>query len=66
LQQAKLSYLKTASPEKMHPRYWGAFVLSGNTSPIVNQKNMDWIWWMMGMLIVIFGVFGIRTYLFKK
>lgn len=34
LQKAKLEYLEVNSREKQDPKYWGAFVLMGETAPI--------------------------------
>lgn len=53
LRQAKLDYLKNASPDKMHPRYWASFVVLGDTSPIIKDDRMQWLWWLMGSLLVL-------------
>lgn len=52
LRLAKIDYLNTASPNKQHPFFWGAFVMIGNDSPIKTQGS-SWLY----LLIVIPGIY---------
>ena len=46
LRNAKLKYLQTTDDELLkHPYYWAAFVVSGNTEPIVS--NSSYWWWLL-------------------
>ncbi|MFC4721378.1 CHAT domain-containing protein [Geojedonia litorea] len=41
LKNAKIDYLNsTAEPALRHPYYWAGFVVSGNTSPIIEDKKL--------------------------
>jgi CHAT domain-containing protein len=59
LQQAKLSYLETASPEVLHPYFWSSFKLTGNTASLKNSNLKTIIW--IGIL-TLFGLFFIWKY----
>lgn len=48
LQQAKIVVLKGANMAKAHPFFWSSYILSGDTSPIVN-KWVKW-WWIGGLM----------------
>ena len=56
LQQAKLAYLQDASVQKMHPFFWGNFVLIGDTAPIkVSPANLPlWVYALSGTVILLF------------
>ena len=47
LQKAKLDYLKSAKPLKLHPYYWAGYVNVGNTKPVIqktrNKKYLSFI-----------------------
>ncbi|MDP2722987.1 MAG: CHAT domain-containing protein [Bacteroidales bacterium] len=53
MQKAKIAVLKRANMAKAHPFYWSSYVLSGDTSPIVEKQNTTALW--IGVL-VIFGL----------
>ncbi len=51
LQQAKLEVLKHANMAKAHPFFWSSYVLSGDTSPILDRWDKHQ--WMGGLLVII-------------
>ncbi|MEO1054076.1 MAG: CHAT domain-containing tetratricopeptide repeat protein [Bacteroidota bacterium] len=53
LRKAKLKYLEEASPNKVHPFYWGAFVVVGDDSPVVSA-NSNWVYIMLIALALFF------------
>lgn len=57
LQQAKLEFLNTASPDKLHPFYWSSFKLTGNTGVLVKTGNGKYLWWGLGLLMVVAGFY---------
>ena len=66
LQQAKLDYLQTASPNKMHPRYWASFVVLGDTSPVTKENYLAWLWWLIAGLLGLGIILYVRSYQLKK
>ena len=51
LRDAKLKYLATTDDNLLkHPYYWSAFVVSGDTSPIV--KTFYW-WYLVGGVVLL-------------
>jgi len=54
LQEAKLSFLNSATPEKLHPYYWSSFRLTGNTSPLKTPSKS--IYLIIGISILAFIV----------
>ncbi|PHS63306.1 MAG: hypothetical protein COB12_09790 [Flavobacterium sp.] len=65
LQEAKLSFLNTTSPEKLHPYYWSSFRLTGNTSPLKTTSKS--ICFIIGISILAFiAVVYFRRKLLKK
>ena len=51
LRNAKLQYLATAPAAQRHPFFWGAYVGSGDMSPLQLRSNRRW-WWITGLLLV--------------
>jgi CHAT domain-containing protein len=52
LRKSNLDYLNNTSDEALrHPYYWAGFVLSGDTSPIV-QKTYFW-WYLLGGILIL-------------
>ncbi|MEP0987221.1 CHAT domain-containing protein [Ekhidna sp.] len=43
LRRAKLKYLETTSPEKIHPFYWGSFVVIGDDTPVFKRTYYHYI-----------------------
>ena len=66
LQQAKLAYLQDASVQKMHPFFWGNFVLIGDTAPIkVSPTNLPlWVYVLSGTVILLFLI--IMLYIYQR
>jgi len=46
LRQAKLDYINTTSPSFVDPRFWAAYTLIGDVSPI------KWIWWKEPWILI--------------
>ncbi len=64
LRQAKLDFLATS--ERLHPYFWGTFVLLGDGKP-VSEKGTDWpIWAWVLMALGILGVGGWWKWRSKK
>ncbi len=61
LQSAKLEYLSSADPAKSHPYYWGAFLISGKTDPIMLNHDFPWI-----AIILILALTGIGAFIYRK
>lgn len=62
LQKAKLTYLKnTDDPLQKHPYYWAGFVLTGNTSPVVEAGISIWWWLLIGVVILGGSFFFVRS-----
>ncbi|GAB1858220.1 hypothetical protein MHTCC0001_30570 [Flavobacteriaceae bacterium MHTCC 0001] len=65
LKNAKLDYLENTEDELLkHPYYWAGFIVSGDTSPIVNSNDV-WIWIGAVFLLLIF-LLAFRKPLFKR
>lgn len=59
LQQAKLVFLEKHKENKYaHPYYWSAFLLSGNTAPLVSTWHLVWYHYL------IFGLVLVSVFLF--
>ncbi len=56
LQSAKLEYLSNADPVKSHPYYWGAFLISGETDPIIISPNFPTV--AIILILVLAGTGG--------
>jgi len=64
LQQAKLSFMQTASGIGQHPAFWSPFVLIGNDEPIQIIRKSHPVFW--GLVLTGFLVFVIGGFLFFK
>lgn len=54
MRQAKLQYLNSASPNKNHPYFWGAFVVVGDSDPILNKVSpVYYIGIVLAMIILV-------------
>jgi CHAT domain-containing protein len=59
LRQAKLSYLANAPDNaRAHPRYWAAFIPTGNMEPLKN--NWPWQWGVAAIALLGFGFYFLR------
>lgn len=58
LRNAKLSYLKNAkAPELQHPYYWAGFVVSGDVTPMYDNKP----WWLYILIsAALLGMIALR------
>lgn len=56
LKLAKLSFIKTANPEQLHPFFWSSFKLTGNSNPL--QKNKYKMVAILGGSLVLLAFFG--------
>ena len=56
LRLAKLDYLKNSNDkELLHPYYWSGFVISGNTDPLLFEKDRNYFLWgiiLLGGLVI--------------
>ena len=59
LRQAKLTFIKQASPLEAFPHYWAGFIQIGDIAPIPRPKTNNWTLW-----IGIFLVFSIFLYFY--
>jgi hypothetical protein len=52
LQQAKLSYLATATGRMLAPQYWGGLILMGNTDPVIIKPSFfsRYKWVIVGVM----------------
>lgn len=64
LQKAKIQYIRQANKYQAHPSYWAAFILQGESSPIVQYRHT----YMAGtiILLVSFAYFIAGLILKKK
>ena len=53
LQEAKLAFLNTATPDKLHPFYWSSFKLTGNTEVLVEESYLRYLWIGLGILALL-------------
>jgi len=60
LQKAKLDYIATAKGRTLAPQYWAGLVLIGDTAPINLQTSSNFVFWLMGMLLIILIVVLIK------
>jgi len=60
LQQAKIMFLETANPEKLHPFYWSSFRLTGNTSSLSRGLKPYYYGIGIGILVIITALFFFR------
>lgn len=60
LQEAKLEFLNTATPDKLHPFYWSSFKLTGNTEVLAKENYLSYLWIALGVLGLLF------VYYFRK
>jgi CHAT domain-containing protein len=52
LRNAKLEFLKNASPAEANPFYWGSFVLIGDIEPIDFDDNTNYLWLVFGLSVI--------------
>lgn len=66
LRQAKIAYLKNASPEVSNPFYWANFRISGNNHALnLNKDGKDYMWWVLLFLSLFAGGFYFKRKLSK-
>ncbi|MEM9329042.1 MAG: CHAT domain-containing protein, partial [Bacteroidota bacterium] len=59
LRLAKLDFLSTGQPSRMHPFFWGSFVVMGDDSPLQISAKRGWSTyglWVMFIGMVVFGL----------
>lgn len=65
LRDARLKFLADVEdPVLRHPHFWGAFVISGDPSPIAADSGWNWIVWLA--LIGVVVLLGIRFLVAKR
>jgi CHAT domain-containing protein len=60
LQEAKLSFLNLASPNKTHPFYWSSFKLTGNTAVLSEKNSSRFLLYAVGILGLFMGIYYFR------
>ncbi len=60
LQQAKLEFLNSAAPNKVHPFYWSSFKLTGNTAVLSEKSNSNYLWLGLGVFVLLAGIYFFR------
>jgi len=53
LQEAKLDFLNSATPDKLHPFYWSSFKLTGNTEVLIKERKVPYLGIVLGLLGVL-------------
>jgi len=64
LQQAKFTYIKSASGIMAHPAFWSPFIQLGNSSPINLATKKSWLPWGIGggvLILITFLGFASRN-----
>jgi len=59
--QAKLAYLNDSNipNAKKSPYYWGAFTYYGTTDPLFEIKTTNWLWFVIGGILLLIMAFYI-------
>jgi CHAT domain-containing protein/tetratricopeptide (TPR) repeat protein len=58
LQEAKLKYLEQAEGIIAHPTFWAGFIQLGDRSAIKIPQRTKYLYWAIGLLVLLGGVFG--------
>ncbi|TXD82100.1 CHAT domain-containing protein [Subsaximicrobium wynnwilliamsii] len=54
LKNAKISYLETVEEEALkHPYYWAGFIISGNTTALINTDYSLYWYWGIGLCLLV-------------
>lgn len=62
LQEAKIQYLTSATPNNQHPFYWSSFKLTGNTDVLSLKSCYNYLWLGLGVL----GLIGVLYFTRKR
>lgn len=57
LQKAKIAFLDTATPDKLHPFYWSNFKITGNTQPLKKESNILYTMVILSVLIIVITMY---------
>ncbi len=60
LQKAKLDYITTAEGRTISPQYWAGLVLIGDSSPIDLKTSSNFVFWLLGIVLIIIFAIVIR------
>lgn len=60
LQQAKITFLETSNPEKLHPFYWSSFRLTGNTNSLSRGLKPYYYGIGIGFFVIIAAILLFR------
>ncbi len=61
LQRAKLRMLDASPTAKTHPFYWSAYIITGDTQPLMSKIEIEtWYALPVGVLIILLGVLFLR------
>lgn len=67
LKEAKLDYLKMATPSQKHPYYWANFIILGEVDPTTPEGKFPYIWVLLLILpLFLLGYGFLRKHLNTK
>lgn len=63
LKLAKLKYLQNVEDNALkHPYYWAGFVLSGDTSAINIDKGNNYLFYLLGLILLVLAILLIKRF----
>ncbi len=57
LRKSKLDYIASAEGRTIAPQYWAGLVLMGDTAAIEFNRSGNWVYWLIGVLVVLILVY---------
>lgn len=57
LQQAKINFINSADPNKLHPFYWSSFKLTGSTKVFSESNQLNYLWLGLGVFVLLAGMY---------
>lgn len=53
LRLAKLDYIKNTDGRTVAPQFWAGLVLMGDTAPIAISSGSNWLYWIVGLVVLL-------------